>query len=154
MHKDKAEALILTRVLVDGPVDEPGGTIATRQQAERILGYVPLDRLVVILNRRQLVNQDLLSVPLDHEHVVWLFVQRDVDILHLELFLVGLHVLFEDLLDIFIVQDVIVWHFERQFSKSVSLVNGPDLLVEEQLDQVWIAEAASLVQSIVTILIT
>ena len=91
---------------------------------------------------------------MDHEHVVWLFVQRDVDILHLELFLVGLHVLFEDLLDIFIVQDVIVWHFKWQFSKSVSLVNGPDLLVEEQLDQVWIAEAASLVQSIVTILIT
>ena len=107
----------------------------------------------MILNRLQLVSQDLFSIPFDNKHVVWLLLQLNMDFLSPELICISYDILSEDLLDSLVVQDVIVWHLKWQLSKTVSLVDIPNPLIEQQFNQSGVSETACLVQRIILTLI-
>ena len=60
-----------------------------------------------------------------------------------------LDVVFEHILNRWIVEDVVMRHLVWQFSETVSLENVTDTLVEEHFDHSWVTEAASLMDRIV-----
>ena len=76
-----------------------------------------------------------------------------MDLLSPELLRISYDILSEDLLDPLVIQDVIVWHLQWKLSKTVSLVDVPNPLVEEQFDQSRVSETACLVQRIILILV-
>ena len=76
-----------------------------------------------------------------------------MDFLSPELLRISYDILSEDLLDPLVIQDVIVWHLQWKLSKTVSLVDVPNPLIEEQFDQSGVSETACLMQRIILILV-